>query len=665
MLLTAALLVGGMAAPAVAAPTRPDLAHQWTDTHDGAPIHPSVAIEWDVPITMSDGVQLRANVYRPADAAGSPIADPTPTIVNLTPYTKMISALVAAVYDQPAISDGLVDYVNDINLSGTPVSGIGELVGVLGGGGMRNFSVDYDLIRAGYTQVVVDVRGTGFSQGAWQVFGEREQQDTVEVIDWAARQPWSNGRIGMSGVSYSAINQLQAAAHQPPALQAIVPVEGGRDIVRDIVAPGGGFAVGFVPIWLALVNGTKWLPNMQSILQGTFDWTWLADRQASPLTFADLLLEALTAPDLQSMPPSLNDFLTDGSPIRRSMLTDTSRINTPMLAYGGWRDIFHDAMVQTYASSTLEPGRKQLVVGDSYHLNFGADTGRPGSPPRLDVWQRAWFDHWLKDIDNGVEQYGPVTLQQKGTGDWITASSYPRPGMSHQRLYLDGTSSGSAPHAVADGSLLAGPPAQPTRWTVAPNLNTLCSPDAAVSLAGVMAVIDACGADSRIAEGAALTFTTPPLAETTEISGPIGVRLNTVHDTTDGLWVVTVNDVAPDGTSAMLASGQMTSSLRAVDEARSTRAPNGDYVRPVPYVTLDRLAPVIPGAPTTIDLGLSATDAVLAPGHRLRVDVWASDLPKSIMLRPLLNASQLAPQHLLLDPNAPSYITVPTSRPIG
>lgn len=664
-MLTAGLLVAMIAPPAVAAPTRPDLAQQWTATHDGAAAHPSVAIDWDVPITMSDGVQLRANVYRPADADGVAIADPTPTIVNLTPYTKMVSGLVGAAYDQPAISDGLVDFVNGINLSGTPVSGIGELVGVLGGGGMRNFSVDYDLIRAGYTQVVVDVRGTGFSQGVWQVFGEREQQDTVEVIDWAAHQPWSNGRIGMSGVSYSAINQLQAAARQQAALQAIVPVEGGRDIVRDIVAPGGGFAVGFVPAWLALVNGTKWLPNVQSILQGTFDWKWLADRQASPLTFSDLMIQALTTPDLQSIPPELSGFLTSGSPVRESLLTDTSRIRTPMLAYGGWRDIFHDAMVQTYTSSPLEPGRKQLVVGDTYHLNFGSDLGRPGSPPRLDVWQRAWFDRWLKDIDNGVDRYGPVTLQQKGTGEWVTAPSFPRPGMTYQRLYLDDAPSGSAPHAVADGSLVAQPPGGSDRLTVAPNLSTVCSPDAAVALAGVAAVIDACGADSRIAEGAALTFTTAPVAAATELSGPIGVRLNAVHDTTDGYWVVTINDVAPDGTSTMLSSGQMTSSLRAIDDALSTRAPNGDYTRPVPYLTLDRLHPVIPGVPTTLDIGLPATDAVLAPGHRLRVDVWASDVPKSITLRPLLNASQLAPQHVQLDPNAPSYLTLPTSRPVG
>ena len=80
---------------------------------------------------------------------------------------------------------------------------------------------DYDLIRSGYTQVVVDVRGTGFSQGKWQTFKSREQKDTVEVINWAARQKWSDGKIGMSGVSYSGINQIYAAKMAPKALKAI------------------------------------------------------------------------------------------------------------------------------------------------------------------------------------------------------------------------------------------------------------------------------------------------------------------------------------------------------------------------------------------------------------------------------------------------------------
>lgn len=113
-----------------------------------------------------------------------------------------------------------------------------------------------------------------------------DQRDSVEVIDWASRQPWSDGNIGMSGISYSAINQLQAAQQNPPALKAIFPVEGSTDMLRDTLATGGGVGIGFATMFLAGVNITKWLPDLAAIARGQFDWKWLADRVASPITFA-------------------------------------------------------------------------------------------------------------------------------------------------------------------------------------------------------------------------------------------------------------------------------------------------------------------------------------------------------------------------------------------
>ncbi|TSE00761.1 CocE/NonD family hydrolase [Skermania sp. ID1734] len=670
-----ALVLAGFAVPtAVAQPAfsgstalPPDggsLAAQWTATQDAPPQYPTVHIDWDVPITMSDGTVLKANVYRPADSAGRPIDTPTPTLVNMTPYTKLISMLTDSAQSIPGFSDFLLNWLGDLNFSGTPFSGFTELTQALNGGLMRNFTVDRKLIQSGYTQVVVDVRGTGFSQGIWQVFGQREQQDTVEVIDWASKQHWSNGKVGMTGVSYSAINQVKAAEMNPPALKAIFPAEPGSDLMRDVLATGGGLGVGFIPLWLALVDTLKLVPNVQSIFQGNFDMKWLADREASPFTFFDLLIAALTTPSVNDIPPSLQALLEDGTPLRQGIQGDPSKIRIPTFVIGGWHDIFTNSEPTIYNEIPLPTTEKKLIMGDTYHLNGGSGFGKPGNPPRLDVLQRAWFDHWLKGIDNGIEKYGPTTLWQQG-GGWITSPTFPQAGVDYRRMYLSAAPSGTTNTSLHDGSLTPAPAPGDTRLTVGPGVMSLCSRDNAQITAGVSAIIVGCTTDARPNELNGLTFTSAPVNAPTIISGPVNVHLNTVLDATDGYWNATLNDVAPDGRSTVLTSGQLTASLRALDQSRSRRSANGDLTEPVHTLTLSTRQPIVPGQPTALDVGLTATDAVLQPGHRLRVDVFAGNFPRGLLLRPLLNESGLRQQHLQLDPNSPSWVNVPLSQPIA
>lgn len=139
------------------------------------------------------------------------------------------------------------------------------------------------------------------------------------------------------------------------------------------------------------------------------------------------------------------------------------------------------------------------------------------------------------------------------------------------------------------------------------------------------------------------------------------MHLNTVLDATDGYWSATLNDVAPDGQSTVLTTGQLTASLRKLDEDKSKKSPNGDYTAPFPTLTLEDRQAIVPGEPTTLEVGLEPTDAVLQPGHRLRVDIYAANFPKGMMIPALLLESQLRPQHLVLDPAAPSWVNVPSS----
>ncbi|GAA5061714.1 CocE/NonD family hydrolase [Nocardia callitridis] len=656
----------GDAQPTVAQPATGDArAEDWTALHDGPQPYPDVRIDSDVPITMSDGVVLKANVYRPVKADGTVESAPLPTIVNLTPYTKLLTNLVDSAMSAPGLQQMTMDIVRRINLSGTPISGFEDLLHALDGGTVQTvLGLDRNLIRSGYTEVVVDVRGTGFSQGIWDTLGAREQLDTREVIEWAAAQPFSDKQVAMSGGSYAGINQLRAAEDAPSALKAIFPVEAGSDLMRDVVAPGGGIGTTFLPLWLSNVNQLKLIPDVASMFNGTFDWTWLRDRAKEPASNYDLLTQALLTPTLNEIPPALASVLDENSPFRQGILGHPERVNVPTFVYGGWHDIFANSATKLYNEIPLPAGEKQLIVGDTYHANPGAGTGAPGAPPRLEVLQRVWFDKWLKNIDHGTDSFGPVTVWEQG-GGWVTHGQFPQTDVNHRRMYLSPAASGSTTDSRHDGSLTTGVAPESETLTVAPGISNACSRDTAQGSAGIAAVLDQCAKDSRIAERDALTFTTAPVEEPTVISGPINAHLNTVHDAEDGYWSVTVNDVSPDGVSTVLSTGQLTASMRGVDEARSVRSGNGDFTAPYNPLTLDSMLAVVPGEPVELDVAIIPTQAVLQPGHRLRVDVFAGNSPKALAFRPMLNNTELKPQHLRLDPSAPSFLNIPSTKPIG
>ena len=146
----------------------------------------------DVRIPMSDGTLLTADIHRPALADGSPAPGRFPTLLTQTPYNKNI----------------------------------------------QNPAAPY-FVERGYVDVVVDIRGTGSSEGAFDAsFSAASQRDSYELVQWAAAQPWSTGRVGMHGGSYLGITQLLAAAQQPPALKAIFPIVPTGDNYRTNF-PGG------------------------------------------------------------------------------------------------------------------------------------------------------------------------------------------------------------------------------------------------------------------------------------------------------------------------------------------------------------------------------------------------------------------------------------------
>ncbi|CAM3404018.1 CocE/NonD family hydrolase [Tsukamurella hominis] len=674
-LLTAFALIGtsitvpGLVARAGAEPWKPGpgvagmINPEWIASHDGPTQYPRMATEWDVPIRMSDGTILRANVFRPADAAGRAIETKTPTIVNVTPYTKFVSTIATVMTNVPVLYPALVGVLNMFNFSGTPIGGVDDLRNVLNGGLINTFTVDQKLVQSGYTQVVVDVRGTGNSQGVWDVFGAREQADTVEVLDWVRKQNWTNGRLGMSGVSYSAINQLQAASKNPAGLQALFPVVPGADIAADIVAPGGGLGVGFLGPWLAIVNILKFIPDLRSLLNGTFDWKWLQDRLQNPAVFFPELLSGVFSPTVEGLTPTTKQLIDKNSPLRAAYRTPLDKVTTPTFALGAWNDLFTNTEWRLPKDlSALPTSKKKLIMGDAAHATVTNDLGGVNQPTRADVLQKAWFDKWLKDADNGIDNYAPVTVHRMG-GGWWQGDTFPEPGQKYQRMYLSSLPSGTAPTALSDNSLQTSPPKIAARRTVGPGLSTLCSNDTGQAMFGLL-VLTGCTKDTRVAEMNALTFTSKPVGKSTVISGPINLRLNTTQDARDAYWSVIVTDVGPDGRSEKISSGQLTTSLRQIDESRSIRTASGDLASPYYQLNLDDRELVKPGQVVPLDIGTHAVSAILKPGHRLRVDVFALNLIKAMTVGPVTSETQFRPQHVLIDPKQPSYLVVPSDRPL-
>lgn len=171
----------------------------------------SIFSEYDLRLTMRDGVRLAFDIFRPWGAG-----EKFPALISWSPYTRQLQQTKVTL--------------------GQNESGISEF-----------------WVPRGYVHVVVDVRGSNDSEGMWDYRGPIEQKDLVETIEWVASQPWCNGNVGMIGCSYFAVSQLLVAIHQPPSLKAIFPYDAYTDMYRDNLFRGGIPNIGFPQCWFYAV----------------------------------------------------------------------------------------------------------------------------------------------------------------------------------------------------------------------------------------------------------------------------------------------------------------------------------------------------------------------------------------------------------------------------
>jgi putative CocE/NonD family hydrolase len=594
-------LAGGAVVASAGAPQTVKPAHA-TAVWQPEPARYGVAVERNVPIRMSDGTVLLADIYRPAHpATGQPAEGRFPVILTQTPYRKT------------------------------------GMLTLTGGDGYYPY-----LVERGYINVVVDVRGTGSSAGTWQFFGPREIQDGVELVKWCAKLPGSTGKVGLAGASYLGINQLlvAAAVGRGSALKAIFPVIAGNDLYRDTATMGGIPDLEFSLSWLALRASCDVQP---------------ADNAASDPNSAlqtelehDAWLAGFYVPFIENVETGGDKAYDDAWWQVRSpahVLADVVRNGIPAFMVGGWFDLFQRGEMMNYAglqnawagrptyapmaSSQSVTGRYQLVMGPWYHM-----TATLGD--QIQLWQLKWFDTWLKGENTGMaDTKTPLHVFALSQNRWIDTDRYPFVAANPVTYYFAGGRTGTAA-SLNDGWLVTQKPVQATgsdgiAWTGvtmplgrsteqwAAGATTYLGRNLGLPPLPTMQ-------DDRGFEAHGLTYTTAPFSQGKYLAGPIDVTVYATSTTADTEWVATIEDVAADGTAYPLTQGALLGSLRAVDSRRSWSV-DGRLLAPYHPYTLASRQFVTPGKVERYDIEVFPTFAYIAPGHRLRVTLTTSDTP--------------------------------------
>jgi putative CocE/NonD family hydrolase len=596
-----------------------------------------------VPVPMRDGTILRANVAYPTDkATGAIAAGRFPTLLTMTPYGKDTGA----------------------------AAGLGT---------------DSYFVQRGYLDIAVDVRGTGASGGSFDLFDPKQAQDGVTLVNWAARLPHSDGRVGMHGASYLGIDQLLTAAlvgpHSP--LKAIFPVVSANDVYRDTAFMGGIPDASFDTLYLgALLPVLNVVNPVVSAL--TDPLTLLAGLSGAVRHAAGALdyNEAFVLKTFLGGPDSYdNAYWQAKSP--GNVLGRIVANGIPAYLIGGEFDLFQRGEPLNYAglqnawagrpvTASMVPGqpvtgRYQLLDGPYTHLQGG------GIGSTFQDLELEWFDTWLKGMDTGMATTPtPLHYYDLGTGRYAETTTYPITGATPTTYYFSGTRSGSAP-SRNDGTLSTRAPtaragSDPIAW--APLSGTVCARQQDQWVMGAVSLVTSqvpaavpCLDDDRPAQvgPAALTYTSAPMAAPVTIAGPIAATVYATANTTETQWVVNVEDVGPSGVSTPLTEGALLGSFRALDRARSWAI--GDRLI-LPYHAYTRASAraVLPGAVTRYDIEVFPTFATIAAGHRIRVTISTSDFPHLIPTPPQL--LQLVGGHYRVQrtATAPSSVTIPLLR---
>ena len=508
-------------------------------------------IEWNVPIPMDDGIVLRADVYRPVADGHYPV------ILSYGVYAKGLSFQEGypmqwekMVTDHPEILQGSTNKYQNWETTDPE-----------------------RWVPHGYAVVRVDSRGAGWSPGLMDPNCPKEIDDLYQCIEWAGTQPWSNGKVGMLGISYYAFNQWKVATKHPPHLAAIIPWEGRTDNYRD-AAYHGGILCQFQERWAKhqVVNvqygrGEKARKNPNT-----------GESIAGPLTLSDEELAQNRVNPYEALKEHpLNDEW------QRARAADLSKVTVPLLTCANWggqgnhpRGNFNGFMESPSKQKWLE------AHGDSHWSLFYSNYGL--------ALQKRFFDYFLKGIDNGWEKEQPrVQLNIRHPGEKFVLrreNEWPLARTQWTKFYLDPAAMALDPSPVAKGA--------PIEYD---------------------------------ALGKGLTFWMPSSAKDMEITGPVAAKLFISSSTKDADLFLIVRVFDPQGKeltfmgatdpNTPIANGWLRASHRRLDPART---------KPYqPFHPHDRLEPLTPGEIYECDIEILPTCIVVPAGWRVALSVRGKD----------------------------------------
>ncbi|MFC1846152.1 CocE/NonD family hydrolase [Chloroflexota bacterium] len=547
----------------------------------------SVIRDFDVYAPVSDGVNINLDVFRPSGN------EKYPALISISPYNK--EAQYARVWPR-AMGSSMVRGQSDASLEAGPTE---------------------FLVRRGYVHIIASTRGTGKSEGTYRFMDLREIQDIHDLVEWAAKQPWCNGQVGMMGTSYYAWSQQRAAVLQPPHLKAICPFYSSTDLYRDLWYHGGILKLRFLNMLLS--TGALCINSEASVTLEELGEEGYRKAIAQALLDKDLMADpgfaaTLTNPDMPGNAAKLDVLLhpTDGPYWQERRLVDYDKITIPAYLGCCWGmyELHLPAAFRSWENLQIP---KKLVIGPPIYLD---------RPVHQYSWEMLrWYDYWLKGIDTGIMDEPPVKVFIIGANEWKIADDWPIPGTKW------------IPFNLHSGGILS----EMEPW-----------PDASPS-----------SYEDSPAKRGSLVYCTPALVENTEVIGPIALNLYASCRSNDINFCISLWDVDQQGNETIITRGWLKGSHREIDPAKS---------KPWrPFHTHKDPKPLVPGEIYKFAIEIIPTACLFKAGHKicLKIKGVIDEEPKTTLQ--FVHAPHISRQArdiitVYQDADHPSHILLPITK---
>jgi predicted acyl esterase len=459
--------------------------------------------------------------------------------------------------------------------------------------------------RRGYVSVRVDIRGFGASEGVppEREYSEQEQADGEQIIDWLAHQSWSNGNVGMFGISWGGFTALQMAMRHPPALKAIIAVHATAELFHDDVH---------------YVDGIAHIDEFELNMDMAEGWVGAPDYSLDDKTLG---------PRFDSPPWSLLYLRHqhDG-PFWRDRVRPLSEITIPSFLIGGLQDGYRDNVPDMLMKSKAP---LKAIVGPWNH----SFPNEPDFGPSVEWRDQAvrWFDHWLKSRDTGVERdprlviymqhwHPPDPNLQSVPGEWRREDVWPPPDARSTTLFM------RANHSLAESA--AAPDKHELKYI--PSVGV----EAGFWWGELLS-------DPRPVDAFSLVYDSAPLQDEVAILGRPHARLRASASAPLADWFARLSDVAPDGTVTQITGAGLNGAQRD-----SMTEPHD----------------LEPGKVYPLDIEMHLTSWVFPKGHRIRVAIsnalWPMMLPTPYSMTTLLELGGTDGSRLVL-PVVPVHGAIP------